>query len=191
MIRTAIFSGSFNPIHIGHLMLANYVTEYESVDECWFVLTPQNPLKQQSDLSDDRLRMEMLHLALADYPKFKACDIELSMPKPSYTIYTLEKLKEQYPDREFILLIGADNWQIFDQWKEYRRIIDEFSVWVYPRPNVTLLYDRLTSHVRIIDSPVFDISSSKIRKAFSEGKELKAFLPLSIFDFIKEKKMYF
>ena len=190
MIRTAIFSGSFNPIHMGHLMLANYIVEYEDVVDMWFVLSPQNPLKQQSDLLDDQLRLKMLNLALSGYPKFKACDIEFSLPKPSYTIHTLEALTKKYPQREFVFVIGADNWLVFHLWKDYQKIIDRYSIWIYPRPGYHLSETNLPDKVRIIHPPVFEISSTDIRHAFACGKDLKAFLPESAYNYIKEKKLY-
>lgn len=192
MIRTALFSGSFNPIHIGHLMLANYIVEYEQVDEFWFVLSPQNPLKDHSDLLNDDLRMEMLNSAVDEYPKFFANDIELSLPQPSYTVHTLQVLKEKYPDRTFILIIGMDNWLVFDQWKDYQKISDLYEVWIYPRPGYDLndAPVPLSPLTKVISSPVFEISSTEIRKAISQGKDMKAFLPHPVYNFIKESELY-
>ena len=119
MIRTGIFGGSYNPIHIGHLALANYLCEYGELDELWFMVSPQNPFKaHSSDLWDDNLRLELVRLAVEGYPKLHASDFEFHMPRPSYTVNTLEKLREAYPDREFILIIGADNWLSFPRWKD-------------------------------------------------------------------------
>ncbi len=112
-MKTGIFSGSFNPLHIGHLALANYLCEYEGLDEVWFLVTPHNPLKEEDELMDDTFRLKLVQLAIAGYPKFKASDIEFNLPRPSYTIHTLDKLKETYPDREFHLIIGSDNWTLF------------------------------------------------------------------------------
>lgn len=112
-IKTGIFGGSFNPIHIGHLALANFLCEYDGLDELWFMVSPQNPFKQNQVLTDDSLRLQMVQAAIAGYARFKACDFEFHLPRPSYTVNTLQKLRETYPDREFVLIIGADNWYWF------------------------------------------------------------------------------
>ena len=191
MMTTAVFSGSFNPIHIGHLMLANYIVEYENVDEFWFVPSPQNPLKAQSPVSDE-LRLEMLRLAVGEYAGFRVCDIEFSLPKPSYSVHTLNTLKNKYPEREFILIIGADNWVIFDQWKDYQTILNNYRIWIYPRPGYDLAESKVSfsPNVKVLSSPIFEVSSTEIRKALSEGKEMKAFLPHPVYDFIKRNKLY-
>ncbi len=190
MIRTAIFFGSFNPIHIGHLMLANYIIEYKNVDEMWFVLSPQNPLKVQTNLLKDKLRLDMLQYALSEYPEFKVCDIEFSLPKPSYTYNTLQALKERYPKREFILIIGSDNWAIFNQWKNYQEIIDNYQIWIYPRIGYNISEQDLPSSVKLLHSPIFEISSTTIRQAIAKGKNMKAFLPHPVYYFIKKRNLY-
>ncbi|MDR2475433.1 MAG: nicotinate-nucleotide adenylyltransferase [Bacteroidales bacterium] len=191
MIETALFFGSFNPLHVGHLMVANYIAEYETVDEIWFVLSPHNPLKQSSDLLDDTLRLDMLKLGLAGFPTFKISDIELTLPKPSYTIHTLNTLQNQHPERNFILLVGADNWLNFHLWKDSEQIISHYPLWIYPRPSYDLPCEQnLPPRVRIIHSPTFEISSTAIRQAFAQGKNLKAFLPAAVYDFIREKNLY-
>lgn len=138
-IKTGIFGGSFNPIHIGHLALANYLCEFNNLDELWFLVSPHNPLKSQEDLLDDNLRLELTKLAIEGYDKFKVSDFEFNLPRPSYSINTLNKLKEAYPEREFVLIIGADNWKFFDKWKDSKKILSDFSIIVYPRMGYGLM----------------------------------------------------
>lgn len=128
-IRTGIFGGSFNPIHLGHLSLANFLCEEELVDELWFLITPQNPFKQQQTLLDNHLRLKMVEKAIAGYPRFKASDFEFTLPRPSYTITTLNRLSESYPDREFILIIGADNWAAFANGKHRKKSFPDIKYW--------------------------------------------------------------
>lgn len=174
--KTGIFSGSFNPIHIGHLALANYLCEFEGLDELWFLISPQNPLKQQADLWSDELRLKLVQLSTEGYPKFQASDFEFHLPRPSYTIDTLDKLKASYPDREFFLIIGSDNWTLFDKWREPERIIAENNLLIYPRPGFTINENELPETVRLVQSPTFDISSTFIREALAAGKEVRYFL---------------
>ena len=124
-MNIGIFSGSFNPVHIGHLALANYLCEYEGLDEVWFMVTPYNPLKEETLLMDDELRLKLVQLAVAGYPKFRASDFEFRLPRPSYTVHTLDSLKQAYPEYTFYLIIGPDNWNLFSQWKESERILTE------------------------------------------------------------------
>lgn len=174
--KTGIFSGSFNPIHIGHLALANYLCEFEGLDELWFMVTPHNPLKEQADLWQDDLRLKLVQLSTEGYAKFQASDFEFHLPRPSYTIDTLDKLKATYPDREFTLIIGSDNWMLFHKWREPERIIAENKLLIYPRPGFEINKDELPETVRLVHSPIFDISSTFIRQALAAGKEMRYFL---------------
>ena len=140
-IRTGIFSGSFNPIHIGHLALANYLLEFEGLDEIWFVVTPQNPLKEKEQLLDDQLRLKMVEMAISDCSHFKVNTIEFDLPKPSYTINTLKALENNHPDRDFVLLIGADNWLIFHKWLNHEEIKRNYNILVYPRRGYVVYND--------------------------------------------------
>lgn len=186
MIQTGIFSGSFNPIHIGHLALANYLCEFTDLDEIWFVVTPHNPMKSETDLIDDSLRLEMVKKAIDNFPKFKVSDFEFSLPKPTYTITTLEALRTSYPERNFRLIVGADNWKIFPRWKSSDSIIRNFGVLIYPRKNFTVDTANLPENVRFVKAPLFDISATMIRKALKEGKDIRFFLPHGVYEFWKE-----
>ena len=189
--QIGIFSGSFNPIHIGHVMLANYITEYSYVDEVWFVVTPHNPLKQIEGLADEKARLEMCRIAVEGMDKLRASDIEFTMPKPSYTIDTLDRLKEEHPELDFTLIVGADNWSNFHLWRQYERIIEENKILIYPRLGEELLIDKKYSHnVRPCNAPILQISSTFIRSSIKDGKCMSSFLPSGVYDYIVTHKLY-
>ena len=171
----ALFGGSFNPIHNGHIALAQAVREQCGLDEVWLMVSPQNPLKRESALLDDQLRYEMACEALKDVEGVKASDYELHLPKPSYTWNTLRKLKEDYPDYTFILLIGGDNWAHFERWRHWQDILREYDVIVYPRDE----------HPGTIDVPLLPVSSTMIRQRVKEGKSIEGLVPESIANDIK------
>lgn len=176
IIKTGIFSGSFNPIHIGHLALANYLCEYEGLDEVWFVVSPHNPLKNQAELMSDEFRLKLVELSIAGYSRFKASDVEFHLPRPSYTIHTLDKLKQLHPNREFHLIIGSDNWNLFSRWYQSQRILAENHLLIYPRPGHPIASQHLPANAKVASSPTFDISSTFIRNAMKEGKDIRYFL---------------
>lgn len=184
-LKTGIFSGSFNPIHIGHLALANYLCEYEGLDEIWFIVSPQNPLKTQDELWSDELRLQLVGLSISDYPRFQVSDFECHLPRPSYSVHTLEKLREAYPEREFHFIIGSDNWARFDRWYQSERIIKENQIIIYPRPGFPVNEEELPETVRLVHSPVFEISSTFIREALDAGKDVRYFLHPKVWEAIK------
>ena len=189
-IRTGIFGGTFDPIHLGHLALANYLCEENWVDELWFLITPQNPFIQEQTLLDNHLRMKMVEAAIADYPRFKASDFEFTLPRPSYTVTTLQKLSETYPDREFVLIIGADNWAAFDKWKSPEEILRNHRILVYPRPGYEINPHELPAQVKAVNTPLLEISSTFIRESIASGKDIRYFLHPEVYRFIKQHQLY-
>jgi nicotinate-nucleotide adenylyltransferase len=190
MKHVGLLFGSFNPVHIGHLALANYILEYETPDEIWFVISPQNPFKTSIDLLDENLRLQIIKLAIKSEPRFRACDFEFSLPRPSYTIDTLDKLSITFPDKQFSVIMGADNLLAIDKWKEPQRLLQQYQLLVYPRPGYTLEKAKIHSNIQIIQAPLFEISSTMIRKALHENKNLRFLLPSGVYDFIKAKGLY-
>ena len=176
MIRTGIFGGSFNPIHNGHISLARQLRERAGLDEVWLMVSPQNPLKQASDLLDDEKRMQMARLALENEPHIIASDYEMHMPKPSYTWNTLQALSKDYPDREFVLLMGGDNWALFDRWYHAEDIKKNYRI---------VVYDRTPGQPGFIN-----ISSTEIRERIKAGKGIRRLVPKAVADLILKEKLY-
>ena len=184
-----ILGGSFNPVHAGHMMLASYLSQWGYVDEVWLTLSPRNPLKEPGDLLPDMKRLSMLNIAVKGATKIDICDIELTMPKPSYTINTLELLRERYPDYKFKLIIGSDNWRIFDQWRDAQRILDEFGVIVYLRPGYPVEQRHIVG-LEVVDAPMMNVSSTFIRDAIARGRNMNYFLPAGVYKYILDNKLY-
>lgn len=190
MKKVALYGGSFNPIHIGHLIIANYLCEWGFADEVWFLVSPQNPLKSEEELLPEAERLRLVKLAIQEYPRFKASDFEFHLTKPSYTIHTLDALKKAYPDHHFTLLMGADNWTHIHRWLDAERIIRENEVLIYPRPNHSIDSTTLPPTVQLIQAPLLEISSSAIRQALKEGKKPLFFLPLPVY-YELNRKLFF
>ncbi|MEA5046278.1 MAG: nicotinate (nicotinamide) nucleotide adenylyltransferase [Petrimonas sp.] len=189
--QVGIFSGSFNPIHIGHLILANYMLEFTYLDEVWFVVSPHNPLKETKNLLSNDIRLEMARLAVMDFDDMIVSDVEFDMPEPSYTIDTLTKLKTENPRLEFTLLIGGDNWTKFYRWKDHERLVKEFKILIYPRREEDVRIDsEHTENVQLVEAPIVEISSTFIRESIRAGKDVRAFLPNRVYDYIVSNKLY-
>jgi nicotinate-nucleotide adenylyltransferase len=177
-----IFPGSFNPVHTGHLALANWICEFCGLDELWFLVSPRNPLKEESELMDENTRLRMVEVAIDGYPKFKASNFEFTLPRPSYTINTLRELRKQFPDKSFQLIMGADNWEKVSCWKDYEALIKEFPVIIYPRKNHEITIPEKYSNIKKADAPLLEISSTFIRQAVKEKKDIRFFLPAKIWE---------
>ncbi len=187
-MKIALFGGSFDPIHNGHLAVANFIATQTEIDEIWFLLSPQNPLKTTKKLTTDEQRLQMLRLAIGNNPKFRICDIELTLPKPNYTINTLKALSKQHPNDDFSLIIGEDNLAIFPQWKAHEQILENHKIYVYPR---TGAFATLTHrNIERIAAPMFDVSSSEIRQRIQNKQPIDEFIPQSVAKYIIQTKLY-
>jgi nicotinate-nucleotide adenylyltransferase len=187
--KTGLFFGSFNPVHVGHMVLANYMAEFTDLDEVWFIVSPHNPLKNSSQLAPDYHRLEMVRIALGDDPRFRVSDIEFRMPRPSYTIDTLTWLTEKYPARTFFPIIGGDNLTGFKRWKNWEIILSDYGLYVYLRPGYPIP-DYQLNNIYIFEAPLMDISASFIRKAISEGKDIRHMVPSGVYKYLKENSLY-
>ena len=190
-MKTGLFFGSFNPVHIGHLAIANYIIEYTDLERLWFVISPHNPLKQKESLLPDQTRLELMELAINDDERFTICDIEFRMPKPSYTIDTLTYLSEKYPKSEFVLILGSDSLLTFHKWKNYDQIVDRFHRIVYPRLNdQSADYGSHKNITVLSEAPKMEISSSFIRNAIRKGKNIRFFLPEKVYNYVIDYNLY-
>jgi nicotinate-nucleotide adenylyltransferase len=187
-MKIGLYFGSFNPIHIGHLIIANTLYDRTDLDEVWFVVSPQNPFKKQQSLVHEFDRLRMVELAIADHFHFRASDVEFRMPKPSFTIDTLTYLSEQYPQHQFVLFLGSDNLKHFKKWKNFQAILDQYEIFVYPRPGEAITFEH--PKIKTIEAPLLDISATFIRKSIQEGRSVKYLLPDPVEVYIQDKKLY-
>ena len=189
-MKTGLFFGSFNPIHIGHLLIANYFAEETDLDQVWFVVSPQNPFKTKNSLLDERHRLYMVNLAIEDNYKLQASNIEFHLPQPSYTIDTLAYLKEKYPDHEFILIMGSDNLLSFKKWKNYEQILKSHRIYIYTRAEEDKITYDLSGDIRFFDVPLINISSTYIRNNISMGKSVRYLVPEKVWQHLIEMNFY-
>ncbi len=187
---TGLYFGSFNPVHIGHLAIANYMVEFAALNEFWFVVTPQNPHKLKNSLLNDYDRLEMVQLAIEGDERMQVSDIEFFLPKPSYTIDTLTYLQERNPGKTFKILMGSDNLESFHKWKNHEMILEHFGIVVYPRPGFDFSKIEHPNIDVAENAPQMEISSSFIREAIKNGKDIRHFLPPGVWEFIDKKGFY-
>lgn len=193
-MEIGLFFGSFNPIHTGHLVIANVIKEATDLQQVWFVVSPQNPFKKASTLLNEYDRLRMVELAVEENFDLRACNIEFSLPKPSYTVDTLVRLEERYPQHQFHLLLGSDNLTHFHKWKNYQSILGYRTLYVYPRPDVS--EDKIPDtvrdhpHIRRVDAPLLDISATFIRQCLRQDQSIQYLVPDPVIDYITDKKLY-
>ena len=190
-MNIGLFGGSFNPIHNGHVRLAKSLLQEAALDEVWFLVSPQNPFKQDQQLLDDDKRLQLVRLALKEEPQLMASDFEFHLPKPSYTWNTLQALEQEYPERKFTLLIGGDNWEAFDKWYRYEDILKRYPIIVYPRkgskvPDVKFQ----ASDIQIVKTPLINISSTQIRQRLQEGKSVRGLVNTEVAMVIEQEHLY-
>ena len=191
-MKIGLYFGSFNPIHIGHLVIANHLAEYSDLDQIWFVVTPHNPFKKKSSLLDDFQRLEMVYRATQDYTKLKPSDIEFNLPQPNYTINTLVHLQEKHPDYAFSLIMGEDNLKSLHKWKNYELILENHHIYVYPRISKDRVETQFDGHknIHVIDAPIMELSSTFIRKSIKAGKNVQPMLPQHVWEYLDEMNFY-
>ena len=189
-MKIGLFFGSFNPIHVGHLIIANFMATQTDLQQVWLVVSPQNPLKPKNTLARDRDRLNMVQAAIGDNPKLRASNIEFDLPKPSYTIDTLTYLAEKYPQHEFALIMGGDNIATLHKWKNYELILRGYDIYVYRRPNIDL--GELATHprVKLFEAPLMDISATYIRNCLQAGKSIQYLVTNEVLKYLSEAKIY-
>jgi len=185
-----LYFGSFNPVHIGHLAIANFMVEFSELEQLWFVVSPQNPLKERKSLLKDYHRLEMVRLAVEEDDRFRASDIEFKLPTPSYTIDTLTYLEELHPGREFQLVMGGDGLRTFHKWKHAELIVEKYHRLIYPRPGTNMEMASRLPNATLVNAPMMEISSSFIRQAIKEGKDVRHLVPAKAYAYMREMHFY-
>ena len=188
--KTGLFFGSFNPIHIGHMILAEYMVENTDLKEIWFVVSPQNPLKEKKGLLADYHRLAMVNIAVEDDARMRSCNIEFKMPQPSYTIDTLAYLDEKHPDRHFVLIGGTDILPSFHKWKNYKVLLENYTLYIYNRPHYEPGEYSNHPNISFFEAPLLEISASFIRASIKKGKDIRYMLPPRVYEYIKEMHFY-
>src|SRR6187402_1008025 len=191
-MKIGLYFGTYNPIHVGHLIIANHMAEFADLDKVWMVVTPHNPLKKKATLLDDHQRLQMVYLSTENFPKIKPSDIEFKLSQPNYTINTLVHLQEKFPEYKFSLIMGEDNLKSFHKWKNYEAILEHHEIYVYPRISGETENLEFKDHPKIhmIDAPVVEISSTTIRNDIKKGKNIQPLLPHKVWEYIDHNNFY-
>jgi nicotinate-nucleotide adenylyltransferase len=191
-MKIGLYFGTFNPIHIGHLIIANHMAEYSDLDQIWMVVTPHNPHKQKNTLLDDHHRLEMVYLATEYFPKIKPSDVEFKLPQPNYTVNTLAHLQEKYPQHEFSLIMGEDNLNSLHKWKNYEVILQNHDIYVYPRLASGEIDSQFINHNKIhrVGAPVIELSSTFIRESIKNKKNVVPLLPEKVWKYVEHNLFY-
>ena len=191
-MKIGLYFGTFNPIHVGHLTIANYMAEYSDLDEIWMVVTPHNPHKKKNSLLDNNHRIVMVDIAVEDYPKIKSSKIEFDLPQPNYTVNTLAVLEEKYPDVDFCLIMGEDNLKSFHKWKNFEVILKRYHLYVYPRISESKTETQFENHPKIVKvaAPIMELSSTFIRQGIKNGKNIRPMLPQNVWEYLDEMNFY-
>lgn len=190
MTKVGLFFGSFNPIHVGHLIIAKYMTNFTDLDEVWFVVSPQNPFKEKKSLGNMYDRLEMVNLAIEGENRLRASDIEFNLPQPSYTIDTLAHLRERHPNKEFLLIMGEDNLHGFSKWKNADIILRDYKIIVYPRPGFDTSTWKDHPAITMTETPMMELSSTFLRQCIKENKDIRYYTEDKVRDFIDKKGLY-
>ena len=189
-MKVGLFFGSFNPVHTGHMIIANFMALNSDLDQVWMVVSPQNPLKKKHTLAKDHDRLHLVNLAIGDNLLLRSSDIEFSMPKPSYTIDTLTYLGEKYPDHEFVLIMGGDNLHTLHKWKNYEKIVSDYQIYIYKRPRYSTKKWEDHASIYIFEAPMLNISASYIRKQIKEGNSIQYLVPQSVYEYLDDTRLY-
>lgn len=189
-MRVGLFFGSFNPVHIGHMIIASHLIEYAPLDQLWMVLSPQNPFKERNSLANDYDRLHLLNLAIGSHPKIKSSNVEFSLPRPSYTIDTLTYLKEKHPGKVFSLIMGGDNLANFHKWKNYEKIIADHDIYIYKRGKAKKIHFEHQDRIMYLEAPLLEISATFIRNAIKHGKSVQYMVPDAVFEYLNTYPIY-
>ncbi len=189
-MKIGLFFGSFNPVHCGHMIMAGYMSEFTDLDQVWFIVSPHNPLKLKNSLLQDYHRMTLAKIAIGNNRKIKASDIEFKLPRPSYTINTLAYLFEKFPAHQFVLILGSDNLESFHKWKNYKQILEQVELYIYPRKDSDGGELKIHPNVKKIPAPLMEISSSFIREAIKNKKDVRYMLPEKVWEYLDEMNFY-